>query len=95
VPWAVSDACDGAGIAAAEGVRAGFFFFLASALWAIADCAEDGLTEALIESAQFGTACADADDAQAITVTKAKAVMHIFLADKLPMSAGARTLLCS
>jgi hypothetical protein len=82
------DACDGAPIAAADGagpwVAAGFaasffLFFLASALWAFADGAEDSVAEALIESALFGTDCADADVAQAITVTKAKAVVHIFL----------------
>ena len=65
-----------------------FFFFLASALWAFADGAEDSVAEALIESALFGTDCADADVAQAITVTKAKAVVHIFLGNKLPMPAS-------
>ncbi len=92
-----ADAEDEAGFAAAEGsgFGAGFFFFLASALWAFADGAEDSVAEALIESALFGTDCADADVAQAITVTKAKAVVHIFLGNKLPMPAGGRALMCS
>jgi len=84
--WEFADAEDEAGFAAAEGFGsgfgAGFFLFLASALWAFADCAEDGVAEALIESALFGSDCADADVAQAITVTKAKAVVHIFLDNK-------------
>ena len=81
-----ADAEDEAGFAAAEGFGSGFgasfFFFLASALWAFADCAEDSVAEALIESALFGSDCADADVAQATTVTKAKAVVHIFLGNK-------------
>ena len=84
------DACDGARIAAADGAGPGvaagfgasFFLFLASALWAFADCAEDCVAEALSESALFGSDCADADVAQAITVTKAKAVVDIFLGNK-------------
>lgn len=79
-----------AGIAAAEGLGAGFFFFLASALPAFADCAEDSVAEALMESALFGADCADADVAQAITVTEAKAVVHIFLGNTLPMPADVR-----
>ena len=67
-----------------------FCFFLASALWAFADCAEDSVAEALIESALFGTDCADADVAQAITVTKAKAVVHIFLGNKYSDMAASR-----
>ena len=53
-----------------------------------ANCAEDRVAEAFIESASFGTDCADADVAQAITITKAKAVVHIFLVNKLPMPAA-------
>ena len=36
--------------------------------------------------------CADADVAQAITVTKAKAVMEIFFDNELPMPTGGRGL---
>jgi hypothetical protein len=66
---------------------------LASALCAIADCTEDDLAEALIESAQFGTDCADADVAQATTVAKAKAVVHIFLGNKYSDMAAPTRLL--
>jgi len=69
-----ADAEDEAGFAAAEGFGSGFgagFFFLLACV-----------AEALIESALFGSDCADADVAQAITVTKAKAAVHIFLGDK-------------
>jgi len=97
--WEFPDAGDGAGVAAPEGFGsgfgAGFFFFLASALWAFADCAEDCVAEALSESALFGSDCADADVAQAIIVTKAKAVVHIFFGNKLPMPGGGRALMCS
>jgi len=43
----------------------------------------------------FGTDCANAEVAQAITVTKAKAVVHIFLGNKLPMPEDGRALICS
>ena len=84
--WEFADAEDEPGFAAAEGFGSGFgasfFFFLASALWAFADCPEDGVAEALIKSALFGSDCADAAVAQATIVTKAKAVVHIFLGNK-------------
>ncbi len=94
-----ADPEDEAGFAAAEGFGsrfgASFFFLLASALWAFADCAEDSVADALIESALFCSDCADADVAQAITVTKAKAVVHSFLGNKLPIPAGGGVLMCS
>ena len=84
--WEFADAEDEAGFAAAEGFGSGvcarFFLFLASALWAFADCAEDSVAEALIELALFGCDCADADVAQATNVTKAKAAVHIFSGNK-------------
>jgi len=83
------------GFAAAEafgsGFGAGFCFFLASALWAFADCAEDSVAVALVESELFVADCADADAAQAITVKKARAVVHIVL----PMPAAGPALTCS
>jgi hypothetical protein len=48
-----------------------------------------GGAEAPIESALFGADCADADVAQAITVTKAKPVMDIFLDNEMPMPQAA------
>lgn len=70
----------GADIAAAEGSGSGF--------GGGAEGAEDRVAEPLIESVEsavFGTDCADADVAQAITVT---------IANKLPMPAAGRTLMC-
>jgi hypothetical protein len=64
-------------------------------LASVADCTEDGVAEALIESAHFGTDCANAEVAQTKTVTKAKAVVHTFLGDKLPMLTGGKALKAS
>ena len=51
-----------------------------------------GADIAAAEGLLFGADCADADVAQAITVTNAKAVMDIFLDNELPMPTGGRAL---
>ena len=51
-----------------------------------------GADSAAAEGLLFGADCAEADVAQAITVTKVKAVMDIFLENELPMPTGGRTL---
>jgi hypothetical protein len=46
----------------------------------------DELPSTVPVGASVGFDCADADVAKAITITNAKAVVHIFLVNNLPMS---------
>lgn len=51
--------------------------------------------DALIGSAVFDTDCADADVAQAITDTKAKAVVQMLLSNRLRMPSDGGASMCS